>query len=127
MANNQTKVVTGLVRLSYANVWEPKAATEGAVPKYSVSLIIPKSDTETIAKINAAIDAAIEEGIGKFGGKKPNKAALKTPLRDGDIEREDDEAYANAYFINANSTTAPGIVDADRQPIIDRSEVYSGV
>ena len=64
MANNKTKVVTGLVRLSYANVWEPKAATEGAVPKYSVSLIIPKSDTETIAKINAAIDAAIEEGIG---------------------------------------------------------------
>ena len=62
MANNKTKVVTGLVRLSYANVWEPKAATEGAVPKYSVSLIIPKSDTETIAKINAAIDAAIEEG-----------------------------------------------------------------
>ena len=46
MANNKTKVVTGLVRLSYANVWEPKAATEGAVPKYSVSLIIPKSDTE---------------------------------------------------------------------------------
>ena len=127
MANNKTKVVTGLVRLSYANVWEPKAATEGAVPKYSVSLIIPKSDTETIAKINAAIDAAIEEGIGKFGGKKPNKAALKTPLRDGDIEREDDEAYANAYFINANSTTAPQIVDTKVQPVLDRAEVYSGV
>ena len=43
------------------------------------------------------------------------------------IERPDDPAYANSYFINANSTTAPGIVDADRQPIIDRSEVYSGV
>ena len=92
MANSKTKVVTGVVRLSYANVWEPKAVTEGAKEKYSVSIIIPKSDKETLAKINAAIDAAIEEGIGKFGGKKPNKAAIKIPLRDGDIEREDDEA-----------------------------------
>ena len=48
-------------------------------------------------------------------------------MRDGDIEKPDDEAYANAYFINANSATAPGVVDADRQPIIERSEVYSGV
>ncbi len=127
MAINKTKVVTGLVRLSYANVWEPKAPTEGATPKYSVSLIIPKSDTETIAKINEAINAAIEEGVGKFGGKKPNRAALKLPLRDGDVEREDDEAYANSYFINANSTTAPQIVDTKVQPILDRGEVYSGV
>ncbi|MBP3322334.1 MAG: DUF2815 family protein [Clostridia bacterium] len=127
MAINKTKVVTGLVRLSYANVWEPKAPTEGATPKYSVSLIIPKSDTETIAKINEAINAAIDEGVGKFGGKKPNRAALKLPLRDGDVEREDDEAYANAYFINANSVTAPQIVDTKVQPILDRGEVYSGV
>ena len=127
MAINKTKVVTGLVRLSYANVWEPKAPTEGATPKYSVSLIIPKSDTETIAKINEAINAAIDEGVGKFGGKKPNRAALKLPLRDGDVEREDDEAYTNAYFINANSVTAPQIVDTKVQPILDRGEVYSGV
>lgn len=52
---------------------------------------------------------------------------MKTPLRDGDLERPDDAAYANAYFINANATTAPGIVDADRNPIMSRSEVYSGV
>ena len=56
----------------------------------------------------------------------PPLSAIKTPLRDGDIEKPDDEAYANSYFLNANSTTAPGIVDADRQPILDRSEVYSG-
>ena len=127
MANSKTKVVTGVVRLSYANVWEPKAINEGQQPKYSVSLIIPKSDTETIAKINAAVDAAIEEGIGKFGGKKPNKASLKLPLRDGDTEREDDEAYADSYFINANSNTAPQIVDMKVQPILERGEVYSGV
>ena len=119
-----TKVVTGIVRLSYANVWEP-ASINGSKPKYSVSLIIPKGDTKTIADINAAIDAAIQEGVAKFGGKIPNKAALKLPLRDGDIER-DDEAYKGSYFVNANSTTAPEVVDRSLQRILDRNEVYSG-
>ena len=71
------------------------------------------------------IDAAIEEGVAKFGGKKPNKAAIKLPLRDGDTER-DDEAYKGHYFINANSTTPPQIVDKYVKPILDRNEVYSG-
>ena len=124
MANNVTKVVTGKVRLSYAHVWEPVSINDSK-PKYSVSLIIPKSDKETIKKINAAVDAAIEEGIAKFCGKKPNKAALKLPLRDGDTERED-EAYKNSFFVNANSTTAPQIVDRAVNPILDREEVYSG-
>ena len=123
---NPMKVVTGIVRLSYANVWEPKSINGGA-EKYSVSLIIPKSDTKTIAAVNAAIDAAIEEGKSKFGGKAPNKASLKLPLRDGDIDRPDDDAYANSYFVNANSNTAPQIVDRQVNPILDRSEVYSGV
>lgn len=125
-SKNPTKVVTGVVRLSYANVWEPKSIN-GSAEKYSVSLIIPKSDTKTIAAINAAVNAAIEEGKGKFGGKVPNRAALKLPLRDGDIDRPDDEAYADSYFVNANSNTAPQVVDRQVQPILDRSEVYSGV
>lgn len=124
MAMNATKVVTGKVRLSYAHVWEPVSINDSK-PKYSVSLVIPKSDKETIKAINAAVDAAIEEGIAKFGGKKPNKAALKLPLRDGDTER-DDEVYKNCFFVNANSTTAPQIVDRSVQPILDREEVYSG-
>ena len=126
MANktNSTKVVTGVVRLSYEHVWEP-ASVNGSNPKYSVSLIIPKSDTKTIAAINQAIDNAIRDGAAKFGGKIPPKGALKLPLRDGGTERED-EAYRDAYFINANSTTAPQIVDRSVQPILDRSEVYSG-
>lgn len=123
-AANTTKVVTGVVRLSYANVWEP-ASINGGTPKYSVSLIIPKSDKKTIDAINAAVDAAIKDGASKFGGKIPNKAALKLPLRDGDTERED-EAYKDSYFVNANSTTAPQIVDRSVQPILDRAEVYSG-
>ena len=127
---NPTKVITGVnTRWSYANVWEAKSINGGA-PKYSVSLIIPKSDTKTIEKIKAAIQAAYEEGESKLKGNGktvPALSILKTPLRDGDLERPDDEAYANSYFVNANSGMAPGIVDADRQPIIDHSEVYSGV
>lgn len=122
---NKTKVVTGTVRLSYANLWEPKSIN-GGKEKYSVSVIIPKSDQRTIERIERAVDAAIEEGIGKFGGKKPNKKTIKLPLRDGDVEK-DDEAYKDAYFINANSMTAPQIVDANVEPILDRSEIYSGV
>lgn len=121
-----TKVITGIVRLSYANVWEPKSINGGA-EKFSVSLIIPKSDVKTLSAINEAIDAAIEEGKGKFGGKVPNKAAIKLPLRDGDIDRPDDEAYADSYFINANSNTAPQVVDKNVNPILDRFEVYSGI
>ena len=127
--NNPTKVITGVnTRWSYVNAWEPKSINGGA-PKYSVSLIIPKSDTKTLEKIRAAIQAAYEEGQSKLKGNGrsvPALSALKTPLRDGDAERPDDEAYANSYFVNANSGTAPGIVDADRNPILERSEVYSG-
>lgn len=126
-----TKIVTGIVRLSYANVWEPKrpANNPEAKPKYSCSLIIPKSDKQTVAAINKAVDEAIQEGIGKFGGKIPNKAALKLPLRDGDTEREGDPAYTNSYFVNAsaNEEHPPRIVDKRVQPILDHSEVYSGV
>ncbi|MBE6811305.1 MAG: DUF2815 family protein [Ruminococcaceae bacterium] len=119
-----TKVVTGPVRISYEHVWEPQSVN-GGTPKYGASFIIDKKDTETIEKIRAAVEAAKQLGIGKFGGKIPPDGALKLPLRDGDTER-DDEAYKNAYFVNANSTTPPQIVDRSVQPILDRSEVYSG-
>ena len=125
-----TKVITGKdTRWSYANVWEPKSINGGAA-KYSVSLIIPKSDTVTINKIKAAIQAAYIEGESTLRGNSravPPLKSIKTPLRDGDLERSGDEAYKNSYFVNANSKIAPGIVDANKQDIIDRSEVYSGV
>lgn len=130
MSINPTKVITGKdTRWSYANVWEAKSIN-GSTPKFSVSLIIPKSDTVTVQKIKKAIEAAYKEGEAKLKGNSktlPPINAIKTPLRDGDIERPDDPAYANSYFINANSATAPGIVDADCNPILNRSEVYSGV
>ena len=128
-APNPTKVITGEARLSYANLWEPKSINGGA-PKYSVSIIIPKSDTRTIGKVKAAIEAAYREGETKLKGNGktvPALSALKTPLRDGDTERPDDEAYAGSYFINANSATAPGIVDSACETILERSQLYSGV
>ena len=127
---NPTKVITGVkTRWSYANVWQAKSIN-GGTPKYSVSLIIPKSDTKTVTAVKNAIQAAYDEGQSKLKGNSksvPALTAIKTPLRDGDAERPDDEAYKDCYFINANSATAPGIVDAARNPIIEHSEVYSGV
>ena len=127
---NPTKVITGVkTRWSYANVWQAKSINGGA-PKYSVSLIIPKSDTKTVTAVKNAIQAAYEEGQSKLKGNSksvPALTAIKTPLRDGDVERPDDASYKDCYFINANSATAPGIVDAARNPIIEHSEVYSGV
>jgi len=119
-----TKVVTGLVRFSYLHIWEPSAAQEGQDKKYSASLIIPKSDKATLSAINAAIAAAKEQGKAKFGGKIP--ANLKTPLRDGDVERPEDEAYADSYFINATAKTKPGIVDKNASPVLNQDDVYSG-
>ena len=126
---NPANVITGVCRLCYANIWQAKSINGGA-PKYSASVLIPKSDTKTLAKVKAAIQAAYEEGEGKLKGNgktAPSLASLKTPLRDGDTERPDDEAYAGHWFINANSNTAPGVVDANREPIYDTSEIYSGV
>ena len=123
MISNNTKVITGKVRFSYANVWEPKSIN-GGDEKYSVSLIIPKNDTKTINDIKKAIEVAKQDGKAKFGGRIP--ANLKTPLRDGDIDRPDDEAYKDSYFINANSKDKPQIVDKNVKPILDQSEVYSG-
>ena len=131
VATNPCKVITGKRTVfSYLTVNEPKTPLGGGTPKYSVSLIIPKSDTVTDEKIKAAIQAAYDEGQSKLKGNSKTVPALediKTPLRDGDKERKGDEAYKGCYFVNANSTTKPGVVDADRNPILDSSELYSGI
>ena len=119
---NNTKVIVPC-RFSYLHCWEPDSVN-GGDPKYSVSAIIPKSDTKTVNAIKAAIEQAKKDSVSKWGGKVP--ANLKLPLRDGDIDRPDDEAYAGCYFFNANSRQAPQVVDSQVQPILDQSEVYSG-
>ena len=131
MSTASTKVITGRNTIfSYLTINEPKAPLGGGTPKFSVSLIIPKSDKVTIQKVRAAIQAAYDEGTSKLKGNSktvPPLSAIKTPLRDGDIERPDDPVYKNCFFINANSVTKPGVVDADLNPIIDPSELYSGI
>jgi hypothetical protein len=118
-----TKVITGKARASFVHVFEAQSVN-GSEPKYSCSLIIPKSDTKTVRAIQAAIEQAKQEGVSKFGGKIP--ANLKLPLRDGDVERPEDAAYADSYFVNANSKEKPGVVDRRRVPVTDPLELYSG-
>ena len=115
------KVITGKVRASFVHVFEP-AAINGGEPKYSCSLIIPKSDTVTIGKIREAVEQAKQEGVPKWGGKIPPN--LKLPLRDGDVDRPDDPAYENSYFINATSQEQPGVVDRKRAKITDPLAIY---
>jgi len=123
-----TKTITGKVRLSYVNVFKPRAQEEGQEPKYSVYVLIPKSDKDTVAKVKAAIEAAKANGADQWGGKVP--ANLKMPLRDGDTERDSPE-YKGHWFVNANSKQKPGVVLTERDiegKLVPASEsdVYSG-
>ena len=104
---NTTKVIVPC-RFSYLHCWEPDSVN-GGDPKYSVSAIVDKKDTKTVNAIKAAIEQAKKDSVSKWGGKVP--ANLKLPLRDGDIDRPDDEAYAGSYFFNANSRQAPSSAD----------------
>ncbi len=122
---NEQKVITGKVRFSYANVWEAKSINDGD-EKYSVSIIILKSDKKTLELIDKAIKAAERIGIEKYGSKFVGGSGFKRPLRDGDIDRPNDEVYKGSYFINANSKDRPQIVDRSVQPILDRNDFYSG-
>ncbi len=119
-----TKVITGKVRLCYLHVFEPQTVLGGDKKKYSASVLISKDDKVTLKKVQDAIKLAAENGKAKLGGKVP--ANLKTPLRDGDIDREDDPNYANCMFLNASSGLKPGVVDAELNPIMDSEDFYSG-
>jgi hypothetical protein len=123
MQSSKVKVVTGKVRFSYANVFQPKAGMNGGEPKYSVSILIPKTDTAGVAKLKQAFEDCKQANAAFFGGLVPK--GLKGGLRDGDEER-DDAAYAGCYFINANSAQKPQVVDANREELFDQSEFYSG-
>jgi hypothetical protein len=122
---NKQKVTTGKVRFSYANVWRPKSIN-GGEEKYSLSVIIDKNDKQTLKLIQDAIKEAEKAGISKFGAKFTSGAGFKRPLRDGDIDRSDDPNYKDSFFVNANSTSAPGIIDKRKMPILEQSEFYSG-
>lgn len=124
------KVVTGKIRLSYANLFTPRAGDQGGDAKYSACILIPKTDKVTLGKIAAALEAVKVDpkSIAKWKGKY-NKE-MKLPLRDGD-DKADQEAgqhmeYAGNYFFNASNKRKPGLLGMDRQAIIDSDELYSG-
>ena len=124
MAKNSTKTkfVTGKVRFSYAHVFQPAETPNGTL-KYSVSILIPKTDKETVARFQKAFDDTKSANAAFWGGNVPKM--LKGGLRDGDEEKSD-PVYAGHYFFNANSNEKPGVVDAELNPIVDASELYSG-
>lgn len=124
-----TKVVTGKVRFSFVNIWEPREPQGGGDPKFSVTLLIPKSDTATLEKIKAAITEARDNYCAKNGAsalpQKPNHT-----LHDGNGMRDSGDPYGpeckGCYVITVSSKQKPVIVDNMRNPITDPGEVYSG-
>lgn len=123
----KTTMNTGKCRLSFVSIFEPKVAKGSTQAKYSLSCLVPKSDTKTKATIDACIAAAKVAGMPKWGGKIP--AALKLVVHDGDndAERGDrGDEYKGHWFFTASTKTKPGIVDQNREPVLDSTKVYSG-
>lgn len=124
-----TKIVTGKVRFSFCNIWEPKEPQGGGDPKYSVTLLIPKADTVTLGKIKAAMQEA-RDNFCKRNGANALPAKFNHTLHDGDGMRDSGEPYGpeckGCWVITASSKQKPVIVDNMRNPITDPDEVYSG-
>lgn len=131
--NELTNVTTGEVRLSYVHLFKPYAAMQGQEEKYSVTVLVPKTDTATMSRINTAIEAAKQRGISeKWNGQCP--PIVPTPVYDGDGVRPSDgmafgpECKGHWVFTaSAKADYPPEIVDAQGSPILNQSEVYSGM
>lgn len=127
---NPTLITTGQVRLSYANLFKPRASKPGEEPKYSVTLLIPKTDIKTKQMIDAAINAAITAAVaGKWNGARPPQ--ISTPLQDGDGLRRNGTPFSpeckGHWVINTSTNRQPTVCDLSLQPIIDQTQVYSGM
>lgn len=126
--------VTAAGRLSYPNLFTPRAANDQAAPKYSATLLIPKSDTLTVDRIHSAIDAAVQDGVDRHVFKQPIDPTHSKypPLRDGDLPNDSGEPrgpeFAGHWFIAAKAGTQskPFVVDQQLQPIIDENDIYAG-
>lgn len=126
---NPVEVITGSrTRLSYANLFEPKGF-DGSKPKYSVALLIPKDDVQTVEKIKTAMQAAYDKGAAKLRGSGrsvPAMTDINLPLIDGDKKRTGDSAYTGCYYINAKNEDQPKVFGMDGNEVMSRNEVYSG-
>jgi hypothetical protein len=121
-------VVTGLVRFSYEHVFEPHGIEEGKDKKYSVVLLIPKSDKKTLNDIRLKLNEVKEKALRLNNGKLPAK--FRSPIKDGDdeesVNEENKEAYSGHFYINASSKRRPNVVDVSMRAIINPEEFYSG-
>ena len=125
-----TVVLTGKVRLSYCSLFEAKAPQGGGDPKYSVTLLLPKSDTVTLEKMKDAIAEAREAFCNRHGANalplKPNHT-----LKDGDGVRDNGDPFGpeckGHYVITVSSKLKPAVFDAFGNETNDPNEVYSGV
>lgn len=123
-------ITTGKVRLSFCHIWEPQAPQNGqGDPKYSVTILIPKTDTATLNAIYTEMAAAEQQGVAsKWGGVKP--PIVKNPLYDGDGVRPSGEPFGEecrgCMVMTASAKNQPSVVDLQVQPILNRADVYSG-
>lgn len=129
---NETMVVITNARLSYVNLLKPRAATPEQEPKYSTTILLPKSDLQTKQRLDVAIQAATQKGVAeKWNGVMPPVVA--TPIHDGDGVKQDgtpfgDECKGHWVFTASASTDSPvEIVDRNAMPIMNQSEIYSGI
>ena len=132
MNNQSTKVVTGPnTRWSFVHVFKPYDPNGNeANAKYSLCLIIPKDDEQTINAIKEAIKLAYKEGESRLkgnNGKLPTLESLRIPLHDGDLEKQGEEIYQNAFYINAKTNKKPGIVDKYLREIAYNSNGNKGI
>ena len=129
--NDAMKVLTGEVRLSYANLTTPRAAQQGGEPKYSVTLLIPKSDAATKADIDAAIQAAANEALAKvWNGARP--PMLKVPIYDGDGVRPSGVPFGDEckghWVMTASTKNKPQVVGIDNINCeLSPADIYSGM
>lgn len=130
---NLCNVTTGEVRMSFVHLFKPYASQPGQEEKYSVTVLIPKTDTDTMGRVNAAIEAAKQRGISeKWNGQCP--PVVPVPVYDGDGLRPSDGAAfgpeCKGHWVltaGAGVDNPPEVVDAAGNPIINQSEVYSGI
>lgn len=128
---SETAVRIGEVRFSYAYLFAPRANDDGT-EKYSVQLLIPKSDTTAKKILDAAIEAAKQNGVSaKWNGKMPAPAKLRLPLRDGDEEYPGDPIYEGMWFMNASTSKdyKPGVAvleNGQMHEALDSDDFYSG-
>lgn len=128
--NIATKVLTGEVRISYANLVTPRASQQGGEPKYSVTLLIPKTDTATLNDIAASMNAAYEDGVSrKWGGAHPQKKEL---LHDGDGLRPSGLPFGDEckghYVLTASTKNKPQVVGIDNINCeLAPNDIYSGM